>query len=162
MTETPKTDDKTVAILLECDLDAPIEKVWRALSDPAIRSQWLLEAGLAGRRDAGGEVQADVLESQQNQRLRLSWTIDGTPAAPGLDTVVTFEIEPRDHGGTHLRLVHEGFVVPAHYPVDAISAEPEIVVYLPIDAIARRRIRRPRRVAISRRGMMPTTMRLAA
>ena len=36
--DTPSADD---ALVFECDLPAPREKVWRALTEPALRSAWL-------------------------------------------------------------------------------------------------------------------------
>ena len=40
---TDKTDDReTGTVELELDLGHPPEKVWRALTDPALLTQWLL------------------------------------------------------------------------------------------------------------------------
>ncbi|MCX5494545.1 SRPBCC domain-containing protein [Kaistia dalseonensis] len=174
MTEQDASARKEVSLLLECDLDAPIETVWRALSEPELLAQWLLpndittEQGgrftLAGGAELGGPIACEILASDAPHRLSFSWRgsethPDGSESV--LDTVLTFELSPVSDGRTHLRLVHGGFVVPADYPVDIAALEPEILVYLPLDAVARRRIRKPRRAALAR-GALPVMMRLAA
>jgi uncharacterized protein YndB with AHSA1/START domain len=165
---------KRVSLLLECDLDAPIENVWRALSEPELLAQWLMpndittETGgrftFSGKPEQGGTIDCEILESEPLRRLSFSWR--GSETKPDgtrhdLDTIVTFELEPTTDGGTYLRLVHGGFIVPASYPVDIAAEEPEVLVYLPVHAIARRRIRKPQRGAFAR-GAIPTVMRLAA
>ncbi len=41
MTHDNKRDDEARSITVECDLDAPPEKVWRALTEPELLSAWL-------------------------------------------------------------------------------------------------------------------------
>lgn len=174
MTEPEIAKPKQAAILLECDLDEPVEKVWRALSEPELLAKWLMpndiraEAGqaftLSGKPEQGGTIACEILASEPPRRLSFSWR--GRDTRPDgsvheLDTVVTFELAARPDGGTHLRLAHSGFTVPADYPFDIPAEEPEMLVLLPLNAIARRRLRKPRPVAF-RRGAMPTWMRLAA
>ncbi|MCX5514331.1 ATPase [Kaistia algarum] len=174
MTQPDMPAPKLASLHLECDLDAPIEKVWRALSEPALLAQWLLpndiapETGAhftrAGAADQGGTIDCEILESDPPRHLRFSWRASETRAdgtQDTLDTVVTFELEPTADGRTHLRLVHDGFVVASDYRFDLPAEEPEIVVLLPPAAIARRRIRKPRRATFARRSL-PTLMRLAA
>jgi len=115
---TDKTDDKeTGTIELELDLGHPPEKVWRALTDPALLTQWLLpvvgsKLDLAPGADFtlktqpypgwDGTVSCRVLEVEPMKLLRYAW------AVPFLDTVVTFTLTPTA-AGTRLSLVQSGF-----------------------------------------------------
>ena len=81
------TDD---VLVFEADLDAPPEKVWRALSTPELREAWL------GEPEAGA---AEVAAAEPPSRLDLVW-----PTQEG-DTLVSFEIEPVGDGA-HLTITH--------------------------------------------------------
>ncbi|MFI4934144.1 MAG: SRPBCC domain-containing protein [Caulobacterales bacterium] len=86
MSEAPPPGE---SLVFECDLADPPEKVWRAISEPDLRAAWL------------GEAQdRQVIEAAPGERLTLDWP-EG-----GLETTVTFEIEPGEAGGTHLKIVH--------------------------------------------------------
>ncbi|MBZ9937302.1 SRPBCC domain-containing protein [Mesorhizobium sp. BR1-1-16] len=163
---------KTVALVMETDLDAAIDTVWRAITDPALVARWLLpggmaaEAGAAFNLDGGaalGTIDCTVIESDPPRRLAYRWQKAATETEPALDTVVRFDLAARPEGGTRLKLAHEGFVVAADRPVDAVApAEEEMIVLLPMAALMRRRIARRRRPAAFSHGAMPTLMRLAA
>ena len=83
--------DDPEALVFEADLDAPPEKVWRALATPALREAWL------GAPEAGP---AEVLRAEPGERLDLAW-----PTREG-DSLVSFEIEDGEGGGTRLTIVH--------------------------------------------------------
>jgi uncharacterized protein YndB with AHSA1/START domain len=74
-------------LVFDAELDAPPEKVWRALADPDLREAWLGESG-------------EVIESRPPERLVLRWTRD-EPAS-----LVTFDLRPAEGGGAHLTIVH--------------------------------------------------------
>jgi len=100
MSEAPNQDE----LVFEAELDAPPEKVWRALSTPEIREAWL------GEPEAGP---AGVARSEPPSRLDLTW-----PTHQG-ETLVSFEIEPREGGGARLTIVHRALapvVVALHTP----------------------------------------------
>jgi len=111
------TDDKARddSIVVECDLDEPPAQVWRALTEPALLAAWLMpndirpEVGdrfvLQGDPDTGGTIDCEVLAAEPHRLLRYSWR----GGEGGLDTVVTFELDGTPSGGTHLRIVHDGF-----------------------------------------------------
>lgn len=117
-----KPNDKTQAgqtdsIAFEFELRHSPEKVWRALTDPALLSQWLLPVvGFELRPGADfklqtqpypgwdGTVDCRVLEIEPRQKLSYTWVVGGM----GLDTVVTFTIAATDTG-TRLSLVQSGF-----------------------------------------------------
>ena len=94
------------------------QKVWRALTDPVLLSEWLLpivelklERGAAFRLQSppsspgwDGAVDCQLLELEPMQKIAYAWTV------PFLDTVVTFTLEPTE-AGTRLHLVQSGFTV---------------------------------------------------
>lgn len=107
--------EQTEAITFEFDLAHPPEKVWRALTDPALLSQWLLpaigfelETGALFRFETqpqpgwDGIVNCQILDIEPLRMLRYKWTV------PFLDTEVTFSLTPTE-GGTRLSLVQSGF-----------------------------------------------------
>jgi len=83
--------DDPDALVFEADLDAPPEKVWRALATPELREAWL------GEPDAGP---AEIVRAEPGERLDLAW-----PTREG-DSLVSFEITEREDGGAHLTIVH--------------------------------------------------------
>ena len=116
MNTTDKTDpSQTDAVSFELDLQHPPEKVWRALTDPALLAEWLLpvidlklEPGAAFTFKTqpypgwDGTVNCRLLEIEPLRKLSYAWTV------PFLDTVVTFTLTPTA-SGTHLSLLQSGF-----------------------------------------------------
>jgi uncharacterized protein YndB with AHSA1/START domain len=103
------------------------EAIWKTLTTGDLIGRWLMEPTgfepVQGTRftfrttPAGawdGTIRCQVLEVVPNQRLVYSWQ-GGDESNVGygsqLDTVVTWTLSPVD-GGTRLRLVHSGFLVP--------------------------------------------------
>jgi uncharacterized protein YndB with AHSA1/START domain len=110
----------TETIVADYDLDEPPHKVWRALTEPALMAAWLgandIEP-IVGHRfrvasapGAHGPVECEVLEAEPGRRLSYSWR-EARDGGATLDSEVTWILTPRFDGGTHLRLVHEGFVL---------------------------------------------------
>ena len=108
---------QTEFISLEFDLHHPPEKVWRALTDPALLAEWLLPVveGTLGPGAAftfktqphpgwDGTVHCRILESEAHKRLSYTWVVGDME----LDTVVTFTLAPTP-SGTRLSLVQSGF-----------------------------------------------------
>jgi uncharacterized protein YndB with AHSA1/START domain len=91
-TGTGRTPD---GIVLEFQLDAPPEKVWRAISTPRLRERWLPARDLAA---------ADPVSPAPGEALRYRMR---DPAPPFLESIVTFEVRPGEAGGTRLRIVHD-------------------------------------------------------
>jgi uncharacterized protein YndB with AHSA1/START domain len=96
-------------------LHHPPEKVWRALTDPALLAEWLLPAvGLKLEPGAAftlktqphpgwdGTVNCRFVEIEAHRKLSYTWSV------PSLDTVVTFTLAPTA-SGTRLSLVQSGF-----------------------------------------------------
>ena len=110
-TERSQTD----SISFEFDLHHAPEKVWRALTDPALLAEWLLpvidlelEPGAAFTFKAqpqpgwDGIVNCRMLEIEAQQTLSYTWRVGD------IDTVVTFTLTPTA-SGTRLSLVQSGF-----------------------------------------------------
>jgi uncharacterized protein YndB with AHSA1/START domain len=85
---------QTDQLVFDYELDAPPQKVWRALSIAAFREKWLPKAALA---DA--EPVASVPGEEIGYRMR-----DDEP--PFLQSTVTFQVRPNADGGTRLRIIH--------------------------------------------------------
>ena len=132
MTPTDKTSaDKTAAdktpidrtapaqtdsISFEFDLHHSPQKVWRALTDPALLAEWLLPA-VGFRLEPGaaftftappqpgwdGVVHCRLADIEPRRKLCYTWFVGD------MDTVVTFTLTPTPSGGTRLSLVHAGF-----------------------------------------------------
>ncbi len=106
---------QTETLAFDFDLRHSPEKVWRALTDPALLAEWLLpvlgfalEPGAAFTFQAppqpgwDGTVNCRILELEAQRKLSYAWVVGE------LDTVVTFTLTPTATG-TRLSLVHTGF-----------------------------------------------------
>lgn len=106
---------QTESICFEFDLPHAPERVWRALTDPALLAEWLLPVvGLELQPGAAftfqapqqpgwdGTVNCQVLEIESHKKLSWGWVVGD------IDTVVTFALTPTAMG-TRLSLVHSGF-----------------------------------------------------
>jgi uncharacterized protein YndB with AHSA1/START domain len=80
--------------------------------EPVVGNRFTYQTTPAGEWD--GTIRCEVLDVIPNQRFAYSWK-GGHEGNIGygsrLDTVVTFTLEKAE-GGTRLRLVHSGFVLP--------------------------------------------------
>ena len=116
MNPTDKTaPSQRESIAFEFDLHHSPQKVWRALTDPALLAQWLLpvidlklEPGAAFKfktqpfPDWDGTVNCRFVEIEAHRKLSYTWSV------PFLETVVTFTLSPTA-SGTRLSLVQSGF-----------------------------------------------------
>ncbi len=81
-------------LVLEFELDAPPEKVWRAISIAAFREKWLPKGDLAD---------AEPVSSAPGKEIRYRMR---DSEAPFLESMVTFQLDPKADGGTTLRIIH--------------------------------------------------------
>lgn len=108
---------QTDAISFEFDLRHSPAKVWRALTDPVLLTEWLLpvtgfrpESGAAFTFKTqafpgwDGTVSCQVLEIEAHRKISYSWVVGDM----ALNTVVTFTLTPTA-SGTRLSLVQSGF-----------------------------------------------------
>ena len=89
-----KTEEQPRELVQEYELDAPVEKVWRAVSDPAFREKWLPGRDLADAEPVSAEPGEEI-----RYRMR-----DDEP--PYLESIVAFQLRPSEQGGTVLKIVH--------------------------------------------------------
>ena len=112
----------TEEIVVDYSLAAPVAKVWRALTEPALLAAWLMQNDIApvvGHKfqfrskpmgDWNGVVDCEVLEVVPESKLVYSWG-GGSAKDEGnkMETTVTWPLEPAANGGTQLKLAHYGF-----------------------------------------------------
>lgn len=103
------------SITFEVDLHHPVEKVWRALTQPELLKEWLLPV-IGHRLDVGaefhlqaptqpgwdGKVNCQYLRVEEQRQLSWSWRVGD------IDTIVTITLSETPHG-TLLHLVQSGF-----------------------------------------------------
>jgi uncharacterized protein YndB with AHSA1/START domain len=113
------TGEPTRSIVEERLMPHAPEKVWRALTQPALLDQWLMANDFKpeiGHRFAfrakpqpgwSGVTNCEVKVVEPLRRLVYSWG-DGSETDTGLKTVVTWTLTP-EGGGTRVRMEQSGF-----------------------------------------------------
>ena len=101
--------------VIERTYDAPIEKVWKAITDKDQMKEWYFniktfrpEVGFEFQFEAGSEEKkylhlCKIIDVEPGKKLSYSWRYDGVPG----NSIVTFELFPEGEG-TRLKLTHEG------------------------------------------------------
>lgn len=114
--------ERTVEKVLE--LDAPVERVWRAITDPAELARWFGDEAEVDLRPGGdaamtwenhGRYAMRIEEVDPPRRLVWSWVHEPDVAfeeAPA--TRVHWTLTPREDGGTTLHLLETGFRTDLH------------------------------------------------
>jgi uncharacterized protein YndB with AHSA1/START domain len=111
--QTAPSQDESISFAF--DLQHGPEKVWRALTDPVLLSEWLLpivelklEPGAAFTFKTqpypgwDGIVHCRILAINAPRRISYAWVVGE------MDTIVTFTLTPTA-AGTRVVLVHAGF-----------------------------------------------------
>ena len=100
---------ETLSVIVEREIPHPPEKIWRALTQPHLITEWLMNNDfqpVVGRhfnfRADWGAVDCQVLAVEPNKTLSYTWE------AMGLGSVVTWTLTPTGTG-THLRMEQSGF-----------------------------------------------------
>ena len=103
----PSTE--TLSVVVEREIPHPPEKIWRALTQPHLIQDWLMNNDfrpVVGHhfnfRADWGAVDCQVLAVEPNKTLSYTW------AAYDLKSVVTWTLTPTS-AGTHLRMEQSGF-----------------------------------------------------
>ncbi|RUV28089.1 MULTISPECIES: SRPBCC domain-containing protein [unclassified Mesorhizobium] len=131
MTAKQHSDMAADSIEFECELPDPPEKVWRALTVPDLLAAWMMPNDIKpeiGSRfafaKAGAPIECEILNAEPERLLRYSWRERPAPgnAADPLDSIVTFTLGRTASGGTHLRIVHDGFARVATSAVAMVGA----------------------------------------
>jgi uncharacterized protein YndB with AHSA1/START domain len=112
------------SLVFEAELEAPPERVWKALEDPALSSRWLGEGKV---RTTPGErfslttedrrIDCEVIDAEPDRRLRLAWR----EADGGAPSEVTFVLSPTPAGGTRLRIVHDAVLAMLGAPANDVT-----------------------------------------
>lgn len=153
MTHDAKPSDDARSIVVECDLPEPPAQVWRALTEPELLAAWLMpndiraEVGArftfqAEAQAGGGPIECEVLAVEPLRLLRYSWRDDDGSrdvSDRAVDSTVTFVLAATPNGGTHLRLVHDGFPIDGLQPVAQCASAASSVVHLAVERARRRR-----------------------
>ena len=104
---------ETDALVFECSLEAPPEKVWRALTIPEYLSRWLKP----------DDIELAVVTAEENKSLTYRWREAGQGAVTDAeDSLVTFELTPNDDGGTWFKLTHAPMTVPVAANSNCVNA----------------------------------------
>ena len=100
---------ETRSVIVERDIPHPSEKIWRALTEPHLIEEWLMQNDFQpvvdhrfNLRGDWGAVDCQVLEIEPHKTLSYRWD------AMGLESIVTWTLTPT-RTGTHLRMEQAGF-----------------------------------------------------
>ena len=106
MNETPT---ENFSVVVEWEVPSPPENIWRALTQPHLIAEWLMNNDfkpVVGHRfnfrADWGAIDCQVLVVELNKTLSYTW------AAYGLESVVTWTLTPTSTG-THLHMEQSGF-----------------------------------------------------
>lgn len=108
--------EKLQTVTVERVIAQPPEKIWRALTQPALIEEWLMpndfkpEIGhkFQLRGEWGGTLDCRVLKIKPYETLVYAWNFAHEDPAYRLESTVTFTLTPTD-GGTRLRMQQSGF-----------------------------------------------------
>jgi len=108
------SDVRTVTV--ERQLPFAPAKVWRALTQPHLMAEWLMQNDFVPavghrfqlRGEWGGVLDCEVLVLEPETVLSYTWNHAHADAAYNLESVVTFTLTATD-GGTHLKVEQTGF-----------------------------------------------------
>ena len=100
---------ETRSVVIEREVPFPPERIWRALTQPHLIEEWLMQNDFEpvvghtfSLRADWGAVDCKVLAVEPNRTLSYTW------AAYGLESVVTWTLT-RTSTGTSLRMEQSGF-----------------------------------------------------
>lgn len=107
---------ETRSVVVERDIAHPPEKLWRALTQPHLIAEWLMQndfAPVVGHRfnlrgEWGGVLDCEVLAVEAGRSLSYTWNFANDDPAFALQSVVTFTLTPTG-AGTRLRMEQKGF-----------------------------------------------------
>jgi uncharacterized protein YndB with AHSA1/START domain len=109
-----KPSTETRSVVVEREFPFPPEKIWRALTQPHLIEEWLMQNDFmpaVGHRfnlrrspqpDMNIVIDCQVVAIEPNKSLSYTWE------AFGLESVVTWTLTPTSTG-THLRMEQSGF-----------------------------------------------------
>ena len=110
----PQSETRTA--IVERDFPFPLERLWRALTQPHLIEEWLMKNDFAPnvghqfklKGDWGGVLDCEVLAVEPHRTLSYTWDFKHDDPAYNLQSMVTFTLTP-SATGTHLRMEQSGF-----------------------------------------------------
>lgn len=110
------TDTEVQTVTVERAIGHPPEKLWRALTQPHLIAEWLMQNDFSPetghrfqlRGEWGGVLDCEVLEVEPYETLSYTWDFAHDDPAFALKSVVTFTLAPTPDG-TLLRVEQTGF-----------------------------------------------------
>jgi uncharacterized protein YndB with AHSA1/START domain len=105
---------ETRSVVVEREFPFPPEKIWRALTQPHLIEEWLMQNDFmpvvghrfnlrrSPRPDVNIAIDCQVVAIEPNKTLSYTWD------AYGLESLVTWTLTPT-RSGTHLRMEQSGF-----------------------------------------------------
>lgn len=107
---------ETRTVVVERTIPHPPEKIWRALTQPQLIEEWLMQNDFKPvvghsfqlRGEWGGVLDCEVLALEPHRSLSYSWNFNAGDPAYDLQSVVTFTLTPTGEG-TQLRMEQAGF-----------------------------------------------------
>ena len=109
-----ETSTETLSVVVEREVAFPPEKIWRALTQPHLIEEWLMQNDFipavghrfnlrrSPRPDTNIVIDCQVMAIEPNRTLSYTWQ------AYGLESVATWTLTPTSTG-THLRMEQSGF-----------------------------------------------------
>jgi len=107
---------ETRTVIVERQFPHPAEKLWRALTQPHLISEWLMKNDfqpVIGHKfnlngDWGGVIDCEVVAIEPNRKLSYSWNVANDDPLYSLESIVTMTLTPTE-AGTLLRVEQTGF-----------------------------------------------------
>ena len=107
---------QTRSVVVEREMACPPERLWRALTQPHLIAEWLMQNDFAPtvghkfnlRGEWGGVLDCEVLTVEPGRTLAYSWNHVHADPAYNLESTVTFTLTA-SAVGTHLRVEQAGF-----------------------------------------------------
>lgn len=107
------------------ELQASPERVWHAITDPAELSRWFPQRAAWDLRPGGSgtffwegygdfPIRVEAVEPPRHLAWRWGLEAEADPESSESATLVEWWLEPRDGGGTRLRIRESGFSTEAH------------------------------------------------
>ena len=109
-------DTEVRSAVVEREFAHPPEKIWRALTQPHLIAEWLMQNDFVPaighrfklRGEWGGVLDCEVLAIEPGRELSYTWDFAHDDPAFALKSVVTFTLVPTP-AGTRLRVEQMGF-----------------------------------------------------
>jgi uncharacterized protein YndB with AHSA1/START domain len=107
---------QTRSVIVEREIPQPAAKIWRALTQSHLISEWLMNNDFKAeighkfklRGEWGGVLDCEVLAIDPERSLSYAWDHDNDDPLYALKSVVTYTLTPTATG-THLRVEQAGF-----------------------------------------------------